>query len=134
MDASVFLALAGAVNRLVSALKPRIGQLGLRFGWSDDVYDVVLQLIAIVAGIILALTTSANVIPASLNASSLIGMIITGVLIGLGSDVLNAVIEFLYKPAGPGPGGTLVAAGGPTVVAPGAPTVVVPPPDSPGGH
>jgi hypothetical protein len=122
MDASAFLALAGAVNRLVSVLKPTVGRLGL----SDRAYDIALQLIAIVAGVILAFVAGgANVIPASLNVSPTIGVIITGVLVGLGSDVLNAVLEFLY--AGQ-------KAQGVPVVAAGGPTVIVPSPEPPDEH
>ena len=112
MDTATLLALTGAVNRLVSVLKPSIANLKL----PDKTYDIVLQLIAIAAGIILAFITNANIIPAALNVSSLLGTIITGALIGLGSDILNAVLAFLYTGQNP----IKVGTGGPT-------TVVVPP-------
>lgn len=114
MDTATLLALAGAVNRLVAVLKPSVANLKL----PDKTYDIVLQLIAIAAGILLAFITSANIIPAALNVSSLIGTIITGALIGLGSDILNGVLAFLYT----GQSSVKVNTGGPTTV--------VPPPDS----
>jgi hypothetical protein len=114
-NASQLLALAAAVNRLVAFLKPYVGKLGL----SDKVYDVTLQLIAVLAGIFLVYINKASAVPSAINVSSPVGLIFTGALVGLGSDVLNAVLDFLYA----GQKAPLVGTGGPTVVVP-PPTAV----------
>jgi hypothetical protein len=122
MDATAFLALAGSVNRLISIIKPKLGEFGKSRGWSDNFYNIVLEIIAIIAGIFLAFASQANLVPTPLNISSGIGMIITGIVIGLGSDTLNAVLDFLYSGKKP-----LVDTGGAPVVGTGGPTVVIPP-------
>lgn len=97
MDFSVPLALAAAVNRLMAIIKPYISNFGKANNWSNQVYDLVLQIIAILIGVVGAFALGGvNVLPATLNVSDTVGVIVTGVLVGLGSDLLNGVLAFLY--------------------------------------
>jgi hypothetical protein len=98
MDATSFLVLAGSVNRLVEVLKPSIKNATTKFQWSDDAYAASVQFVAIVLGILIAFVAGGvNLLPAVLPVSATVGTIVTGIVIGLGSDAVNLVIDFLYS-------------------------------------
>jgi hypothetical protein len=104
MDAQGFLALAAGVRQVVEGLKPGLTNLSKRFGWSDGAYDALIQSVAMALGVVLAFVTHANLLPVSLTDNAIIGQAVTGIVIGLGSDVVNLVITFLYsyeRPAAP---------------------------------
>lgn len=93
MDFSVFLALSGAIYKFVEFVKPAIKRLG----YADNVYEALVQLIACIAGVVLAFVAGGvNLLPAALPVPSVVGVVVTGVLIGLGADVVNAFIDLFY--------------------------------------
>lgn len=99
MDATVFLALAGAVYKFTEFIKPALKKPG----WSDDVYNAAVQLLACVIGVVLAFVAGGvNLLPAVLPVPPVAGVVITGIVIGLGADVVNAALDLFYgwqKPA-----------------------------------
>lgn len=93
MDFTLVLAAAAAVNRFVEFVKPYVDKLK----FTDDVRDGVLVLVAVLAGILIGLLVPAvNMFTSIPTLSPLAGQVLTGVLAGLGADVLNAVISLLY--------------------------------------
>lgn len=94
MDFALVLAASAAVNRFVEFVKPYVDKLK----FSDEVRDGVLVLVAVLVGILIALLSddAVNVFMGIPRLSPIAGQILTGVLAGLGADVLNAVISLLY--------------------------------------
>lgn len=94
MDFAIVLAAAASVNRFVEFIKPYVDKLKL----ADDVRNGILVLIAVIAGILIALLSdgAVNVFGGVPRLTPLAGQILTGVIAGLGADVLNAVISLLY--------------------------------------
>ena len=92
MDFSVVLAASAAVNRLVEALKPGIRKLP----YSVEVQDAFLVVLQIVSGIALSLMGNLNLFVGVPTITPLLAVILTGAVLGLGSDVINVVIDFLY--------------------------------------
>jgi hypothetical protein len=94
MDFTLVLAAAAAVNRFVEFAKVYVDKLG----FTDSVRDGVLVLIAVLSGILIALLSggAVNLFTSVPTLTPLAGQILTGVLAGLGADVLNAVIGLLY--------------------------------------
>ena len=98
MDATAFLVLAASVNRLVEALKPSLKNLSDKLKWSDDGYTALVQATAMVLGVVLSfIANQANLLPVSLPVPSVVGVILTGLVVGLGADAVNLVIDFLYS-------------------------------------
>lgn len=91
---ALVFAAAAAVNRFVEFIKPRIDALK----FSDATRDGVLVLIAVLTGILIALLSGGaiNMFATIYGLPALVGQILTGVLAGLGADVLNAVLGVLY--------------------------------------
>lgn len=83
-----------AVNRFVEALKPYIDKLGL----ADNTRKGVLILIAVLSGILIALLSNGaiNLFAVIYAMPTLLGQILTGIIIGFGSDIVNAFITLLY--------------------------------------
>lgn len=94
MDFAIVLAAAAAANRFVEFVKPQVQKLNL----SDNAYNAVLTLIAVLSGILIALLSNGavNIFTGIPTLTPVAGQILTGVLAGLGADVLNAVISLLY--------------------------------------
>lgn len=104
MEATTFLVLAGSVNRLVEVLKPALTNFSKKSGWSDGAYDALVQFISVLLGVLLAFVSGgANLLPAVLNIPAPVGIALTGVLIGLGADVVNAAVDFFYSWQRPAP-------------------------------
>ena len=91
-DFGAVLACAAAVNRFVEFMRPLVGKLNL----SEEVYKSVLVLIAVLSGIAVALMGKLNLFVGVDGMNDLLGILLTGVVSGLGADVLNAVIDLLY--------------------------------------
>lgn len=107
MDATSFLVLAGSVNRLVEALKPSLTNVSKKFGWSDNAYDALVQTVSVLLGVIIAFVAGgANLFPASLPFPQWFEVAGTGIVIGLGADIVNLVIDFLYSYQRPTPPAT----------------------------
>lgn len=97
MDATLFLALSGAVYKFVEVLKPAVATAAARWGWTDDTRQAMVQLVAVILGVVLAFVAGGvNMIPASLPVPDVVGVVATGVVIGLGADVVNAVLGLFY--------------------------------------
>jgi hypothetical protein len=92
MDFSVVLAASAAVNRFVEFVKPRIRALK----YSVDVQDSILVLIQVLAGIAVALMGNLNLFTGIATLPTVFATVLTGVVVGLGSDVINVVIDLLY--------------------------------------
>jgi hypothetical protein len=94
MDFTLVLAAAAAVNRFVEFVKPYVDKLKL----ADSTRDGVLVLISVLSGILIALLSNGgvNIFSGVSSLTPIAGAILTGVLAGLGADVLNAVISLLY--------------------------------------
>ena len=98
MDATTFLVLAGSVNRLVEVLKPSIKNTQTRFGWTDDAYVALVQFVSVLLGVVIAFVAGgANLFPAYEAIPQWLGVVGTGLIIGLGADAVNLVIDFLYS-------------------------------------
>lgn len=93
MDATLFLAASAAVNRFVEFIKPRIRALS----WSVEAQDSALVFIAVLAGVMLAFLSNLNLFTIVPRLPDFAAVALTGVLVGLGSDVLNAVLDLLYN-------------------------------------
>lgn len=102
-DPAPYLAIAGAVNRFTELLKPVLKGLPLQV--SDAVYDAIVQLVAILLGIVMiALAPGLNLFVSIPALSPLLGVVLTGAVVGLGAEAIDAVIDLLYswqKPAPP---------------------------------
>lgn len=92
MDFSVVLAASATVNRFVEFVKPRVR--ALRF--SVEVQDSILVLIQVLAGILVALMGNLTLFTGVTAIPAWFATVLTGVIIGLGSDVINVVIDLLY--------------------------------------
>jgi hypothetical protein len=98
MDATSFLVLAASVNRLVEAFKPSLKNLSDKLKWSDDGYTALVQATAMVLGVVLAfIANGANLLPVTLPVPPVVGVVLTGLVVGLGADAVNLVIDFLYS-------------------------------------
>lgn len=93
MDFGLLLAASAAVNRFVEFIKPRIRSTQL----STEVQDAVLVFIAVLAGVMLAATQELNLFTDSFRLAPALNIVLTGALIGLGSDGLNVAIDLLYN-------------------------------------
>lgn len=91
-DFAAVMASAAAVNRFVEFAKPFVAKLNL----NEELYKSVLVLISVLAGIVVALIGNLNLFSAIGNMNALVGVLLTGVLSGLGADVINAFIDLLY--------------------------------------
>lgn len=92
MDFSVILAASAAVNRFVEFVKPRIRALK----YTVEVQDSILVFIQVLAGIAVALMGNLNLFVGIATLPAIFATVLTGVVIGLGSDVINVVIDLLY--------------------------------------
>jgi len=93
MDFTLVLGAAAAVNRFVAFVKVYVDKLGLE----DKTRDAVLVLIAVLAGILIALMAPAiNIFTNIPTLPLLAGQILTGAIAGLGADFLNGVLGLLY--------------------------------------
>lgn len=92
MDFSVVLAASAAVNRFVEFVKPRVRA----FKYSVEVQDSILVMIQVLAGIAVALMGNLSLFTGVASIPVWFATILTGVIIGLGSDVINVVIDLLY--------------------------------------
>lgn len=93
MDFGIILAAAAAVNRFVEFIKPYVRKLN----WSVDIQDGLLVLIAMLAGVALAFIGNLNLFVGVPNLPVVFAQILTGVVAGLGADVINVVIDLLYN-------------------------------------
>jgi hypothetical protein len=92
MDFSVVLAASAAVNRFIEAVKPFVRKLNV----SVEVQDSVLVVIQVAAGIALALMGQLNLLIGVPTIPPLVAVILTGAVLGLGADIVNVVVDFLY--------------------------------------
>lgn len=92
MDFSVVLAAAAAVNRFLEFVKPRVRALK----YSVEVQDSILVFIQVLAGIAVALMGNLSLFTGIASIPVWFATVLTGVIIGLGSDVINVVIDLLY--------------------------------------
>lgn len=92
MDFSVVLAASAAVNRFVEFVKPRVRALP----YSTDVQDSLLVFIQVLAGIAIALMGNLSLFVGVPSIPAWFATVLTGVIVGLGSDVINVVIDLLY--------------------------------------
>lgn len=94
MDFSVVLAASAAVNRLVEGLiKPSIRKLP----YSTEVQDGLIVFAALLAGIAVSLMGNLTLFVGVPQIPTLVGVILTGAVIGLGSDLIHIVLDFLYS-------------------------------------
>lgn len=92
MDFSVVLAASAAVNRFVEFVKPVIRKLP----YSVQVQDALLVLVQVLAGIAVALIGNLNLFIGVSALPQFAAVLLTGAIVGLGSDVINVVIDLLY--------------------------------------
>lgn len=92
MDFSLVIAASAAVNRFVEFVKPQIRKLP----YSPDVQDGLLVFIQVLAGIAVALMGNLNLFVGVPTLPAWFATVLTGVIAGLGSDVINVVIDLLY--------------------------------------
>lgn len=86
------LAAAVAVNRFIEAIKP-----GLEKALPKDWYEGIVRLVACLAGILVAFVAGGlNIVPESLHVPQVAAVVLTGILIGLGSDAVNWFMDLLY--------------------------------------
>ncbi len=95
-DVAPYLAIAGAVNRFVELLKPVIK--GLPFELSDAVYNAIVQLIAILLGIVMvSLAPGLNLFVSIPSMTPILGIVLTGAVVGLGAEAIDAIVDLLYS-------------------------------------
>lgn len=92
MDFSIIIAASAAVNRVVEAVKPVVRKWNI----SVEMQDGVLVVLQILAGIALALMGNLNLFIGVPQVTPFVAVLLTGAVLGLGSDVINVVIDFLY--------------------------------------
>lgn len=92
MDFSVIVAASATVNRFVAFVKPYIRKLP----YSTEIQDGLLVLVQVLAGILIALLGSLSLFAAIPTLPPIVAYVLTGAAIGLGADVLNALIDLLY--------------------------------------
>lgn len=92
MDFSVVIAASAAVNRLIEAVKPFVRKWNV----SIEIQDGVLVVLQMLAGIALALMGNLNLFVGLPSVTPGIAVLLTGAVLGLGSDVINVVVDFLY--------------------------------------
>jgi len=91
-DFGAFMAAAATINRFVEFVKPLVAKLNL----GEQAYKSVLVVIAVLAGVAVALLGKLNLFAGVGDMNATVGILLTGVLSGLGADVLNAFIDLLY--------------------------------------
>lgn len=92
-DFTALLAAATAANRFVEFCKPLIDKLNP----TEEVRKAALTFIAVLAGIVVSLIGDLNILSGlNTNLPPLAGVLLTGVLAGLGADVINAFLDLLY--------------------------------------
>lgn len=91
-DFTLYLAAAAAANRFTEFAKAYVD----KFQWSEQTRKSVLVLIAVLAGVAVALMSDLNLFFGIARLPQTAGVILTGVLAGLGADVVNAFIDLLY--------------------------------------
>jgi hypothetical protein len=100
MDFTIYFTLAAAVNRTVEVIKPLVK----RYNFEQNVYDALIQLIAIALGILVVSVAKVNIVNAFFPVvPEYLAFLVTGALVGLGADVLNGVIDLLYSWQRPAP-------------------------------
>jgi len=94
--------LAGAVNRIIEPLKLGIiAPLQTRFKFSNDVYAALVLALSLVLGVVAAVVGAANalaLVPGTVYTARIpdwVGVLAAGLLIGLGTNLLHEVGEFL---------------------------------------
>lgn len=92
MDINVFLAAAAAVNRFVEVIKPLIKN---RIA-APDIQEALIVLVATVAGIALALIAQLNIMPDVVHLNETFEVVLTGCVLGLGADAVNAIFGLFY--------------------------------------
>jgi hypothetical protein len=92
MDFSLVIAASAAVNRFVEFIKPYVRKLQ----YTVDIQDGLLVLIAVLAGVAVAFMGNLNLFVGIPNLPVVFAQILTGVIAGLGADVINVVIDLLY--------------------------------------
>lgn len=90
---ALFVAIA-AVNRFVDVVKPSVR----KFKISTEAQDVVLKVFAVLIGVMATLASNGalNLFTDIPRITPLFGAILTGALIGLGSEVVHGFIDLLY--------------------------------------
>lgn len=91
-DFGPFLLAAAGANRFVEFAKFYVD----KFQWSEQTRKSVLVLLSVLAGVVIALMGNLNLLFGVPRVPEMAGVILTGVLAGLGADVVNAVIDLLY--------------------------------------
>jgi len=95
-DPAPYLAIAGAVNRFVEVLKPLIRNLPVEL--EDKAYEAVVQLVAVLLGIVLvSLAPGLNLFISIPSLPPVLGVVFTGAVVGLGAEAIDAVIDLLYS-------------------------------------
>lgn len=92
MDFSLVIGASAAVNRFVEFVKPYVRKLQ----YTVDVQDGLLVLIQVLAGVAVALMGNLNLFVGIATLPPLFATVLTGVIAGLGADVINVVIDLLY--------------------------------------
>lgn len=95
-DATPYIAIAAAVNRFVEVLKPAIRNLPIEL--ADEVYNAIVQIVAVLLGIVLvSLAPGLNLFVSIPAFSPLLGIVLTGAVVGLGAEAIDAVVDLLYS-------------------------------------
>lgn len=92
MDLQLLIAASIAVNRFTDFVKPYFKGLV-----PDAWQDAAIKLVAVLAGVVLALSGQLNILAGiAPTLPALVGQIATGVLAGFGSEAIYAVFAFFY--------------------------------------
>ncbi len=93
-DPAPYLAISAAVNRFTEVLKPSLKQIPA----SEEVQEAIIQGVAILLGILLvSLAPGLNLFVSIPALSPLLGIILTGAVVGLGAEFIDAVVDLLYS-------------------------------------
>ena len=93
MDFGIILAAAAAVNRFVESLvKPSVRKLP----YAVEIQDGLIVFVALLAGIAVALMGNLTLFIGVPTVPPLAATLLTGAVIGLGSDLIHVVIDLLY--------------------------------------
>jgi len=91
-DATPYLALSATVNRFVEFIKPTLSNI------PEQWYDAVLKGISVLLGVVLVLLAQGlNLFAAIPAINPVIGQVLTGVVVGLGAEVIDAVVDLIYS-------------------------------------
>lgn len=107
-DPAPYLALSATVNRFVEFIKPSLKNI------PEQWYDAVLKGVSVMLGILLVLLAQGlNLFTGIPAINPVIGQVLTGVVVGLGAEVIDAVVDLIYSWQNPGaPSVTTTTSGG----------------------